>query len=476
MTSLTTMAALNQSLRRIESLITRPAESVVDPDERQAEFDKRLERTHHLMHYLGDPHKKLDIIHIGGTSGKGSVSMLCEAVLLAAGLRVGTHTSPYLQTPLEKVRLNGRIIGPEDALNLVDVVMEAVNQVQQHYPELGNPHYAEAWLGLALRHFADQGCDAAIIEVGMGGRFDSTNVITPQVSVISTVHYDHTLVLGEELEAIAYHKAGIIKPEVPVVSGEMAEEAFRVVEAEAAQKNARLIGIGRDVHYETLTLSDYSGRFTYRGVGMNLENAEIGLIGGHQVSNAAVGLAALEAFADQCGLTLDQQKVREAMQSVRFAGRLEVMQHEPLVVLDGAHNEEKMGALVASIPTLLEHNRVIIVLGMLDTKQVTPIMETLVPVADVVITTAPHVKGKPALTADQLAEAAREVGIKDARSDGEPLEALKLALDLAEPGDLVVVTGSLYLLGTIREYWYPTDQIIEQRTMFPSARPGESTQ
>lgn len=460
--------ALDQALKRIEKLITREAESFADPAERQLEFSQRLERTRRLMAYLGDPQYDLDLIHIGGTSGKGSIAMMCEAMLQASGLKVGTHTSPYLQTPLEKVRVDAQLIAAESALSLADRVMAAVERVQTEHAYLGHPHYAEAWVAMALRHFADKGCDAGVVEVGMGGRYDATNVVLPRVSVISTIHYDHIRVLGDTLAEIAFHKAGIMKPGVPAVVGDLLPEAMQVIEQEAARYGSRLIRVGKDVRCQPTGLSDQGGVFHYRGRCLNMNDVEVGLPGEHQVENAVTALAAIEAFAESKGLYLDEAALRRGLRSVRFAGRIEVMQREPTVILDGAHNEEKIGALVSTLRDLFDYDRLIMVLGMLETKNAEPIVRTLASVADRIITTAPSVKGKPAISAANLAAAARNVGSVQVIANGGPREALEQALKIAKPRDLVVVTGSLYLIGEVRSYWHNAGQIVERRTMFPN--------
>lgn len=458
--------SLNHSLKRIERLITRPAESLDDPEERQAEFRRRLERTRRLMVHLGNPQDAFDLIHIGGTSGKGSVAILCEAMLHALGQHVGTHTSPYLQTPLEKARVDGWLIDLQDAIALTDLVMEAVEAVEQEDAQLGHPHYAEAWLGFALRHFADQRCNAAVVEVGMGGRFDATNIVMPRVSVISTVHYDHMRVLGETLSEIAYHKAGIIKQDVPVVVGNVPHEALTVIREEARQRNARMVRLGQDVRYEPLQLSQQGGRFNYYGLGMQLKDVHLGLLGRYQFINATVALAAMELFAAALGIALDEEALRRGLAGARFAGRMEVMQDHPRVVLDGAHNEEKINALIASIPEVFTYRRLILVLGMLETKAADPIVGALARLADALITTSPQVKGKPALPADELADLARKVGVREVWAEEDPHAALERALSMAAADDLVLATGSLYLIGALRSRWHPTDRIIQQRTMF----------
>lgn len=461
---------LVHALKRFESLITRPAESFDDPEERQAEFQRRLERTRRLMALLGNPQDALDIIHIGGTSGKGSVAILCEAMLHAMGMRVGTHTSPYLQTPLEKARVDGWLIPAEEAIALTERVMQAVNALPAD-GSLGNVHYAEAWLALVLSHFTDRACQTGVIEVGMGGRFDATNIVTPRVSVITTVHYDHTRVLGETLGEIAYHKAGIIKAGVPAVVGEVPEVAWRVIEAEARQRGARLVRLGRDLRYEPIEASQSGGRFRYEGLGLRLDDVRVGLLGAHQFANASAALAALEVYATSQGLALDEGAIREGLATARFAGRLEIMQHRPTVVLDGAHNEEKTSALITALRQMFGQRRLILVLGMLEAKAVEPIVEKLAAIADTVIATYPRVKGKPALPAGELVALAKKAGVRQALAEEMPLDALERALEIAGPDDLVVVTGSLYLIGMVRSHWHSTAEIVSQRTMFPNGFP-----
>lgn len=461
-------SSLNRALKRFEKLITRDAESLDDPHERQIEFQRRLERTRRLMSTLGDPHKKLDTVHIGGTSGKGSVAMMCESILLASGVHVGTHTSPYLQTPLEKVRVDGQLASPEEVIALTDTVMQGVRRVQADSPQLGLQHYAEAWLGLALRHFADRGCTTGLVEVGMGGRYDSTNILTPRVSVISTVHYDHVRVLGDTLAEIAHHKAGIIKAGVPVVVGEVPGEAMGVIEQEAVQHGARLIRIGQEAHYRPLKTDVRGGHFDYTGLHINLHDLHVGLLGAHQITNAAVALAALEACSEVCGVAIDETAIRQGLSRVRFAGRLEVMQQHPTVILDGAHNEEKVHALIAALREIFDYERVILVLGMLETKNAVPILHMLASLADVVVATAPKVKGKPAIPPQDIARILRQDGPREVMTASNPLGALDKALAIATPGDLVVVTGSLYLIGTVRSHWHTVDEIVSLRTMFPN--------
>jgi len=466
---------LTQALKRVERLITREAELISsDPAEREAEFHRRLARTYHLMAALGNPQDAYHTIHIGGTSGKGSVAMICEAILRAAGQRVGTHTTPYLQTPLEKIRVDGALIASDEMVTLIEWLFQHIDQIHAERPDFETVHYAEAWLGLTLAEFARQGVDVGVVEVGMGGRFDSTNVLAPCVSVISTVHYDHMLVLGDTLEDIAYHKAGIIKENTPVVVGDLPPEALSVVARESRLHSAPMVRVGHEVRFEPLSITKEGGRFTYHGLNGSLPDLHLGLLGEHQFGNAAAALAALELYAEETDIPISEDAIRRGLAAARFAGRLEVAQESPMVVLDGAHNEEKIAALVAALPAIFASERLVMLVGMLRTKNELPMLHKLAGIADVVVTTAPTVRGKPASNPEELAAAARQAGVREAIADGNPVEALEKALALTGPDDVLCITGSLYLIGEVRSHWYPADQIVAQQTMFPrnSAREG----
>jgi dihydrofolate synthase/folylpolyglutamate synthase len=364
--------------------------------------------------------------------------------------------------------VDGRLIAPQEAVALADEVMTCVEYIQASWAELGAPHYAEAWLGMALAYFQKQGCEVGVIEVGMGGRYDCTNIITPSVSVISTIHYDHMRVLGETIAEIAYHKAGIIKPGIPIVLGEVeSDEAVAQIEAETRHRGTRLLRLGKEIQVQPTGFSLAGGSFSYRGLDIQLDDLQVGLLGRHQIANAAVALAALEVFCSTHGITLEEATIRRGLAKARFAGRLEIMQDRPTVVLDGAHNQEKMGALVSAIPEVFNYRRLILVLGMLETKDAGPILQALGSLADTIITTSPEVKGKPAVPADELAAMAREHGGGSVVAVDSPHEALDYALSLAEADDLVVVTGSLYLIGEVRSHWFTVEAINQQHTMFP---------
>jgi dihydrofolate synthase/folylpolyglutamate synthase len=255
---------------------------------------------------------------------------------------------------------------------------------------------------------------------------------------------------------------------VPVVAGEMPPEALEVIQAKAVQSNAQLIRIGADVTYQTHSISLRGGQFSYKGIRHSFSNLELGLLGRHQIANAAVALATLELYEAQRGSALDEKAVREGLRRVRFAGRIEIVQQTPMVVLDGAHNEEKIEALVEAIKDIFSYNRLFVVLGMLETKDAESIVQQIASLADVLLATAPQVKGKPAIPPAELVRLASKVGGRLSLNFESPEQALERALGLAGPDDLVLVTGSLYLVGELRAHWHNTSEIIALRKMFIS--------
>ncbi|NDJ54889.1 MAG: hypothetical protein GYB68_17600, partial [Chloroflexi bacterium] len=311
---MTDLKSYFNAVQRLEGLIRGPAERHLTPQERKQAATQRLERTRYLLHRLGLAHINTDLIHIGGTSGKGSIATMCHAILLAQaqelGYSVGLYTSPYLQTATEKLRVDDALVSAEDFVALGESVLSQVDRVKLERLDLGDVQYTEAWLALVLSHFRQSEVRWAVIEVGMGGRHDSTNVIAPSVSVISSVHFDHLRALGPTLSDIAHHKAGIIKPGVPVVVGALRPDAAPVIERVASDQASRLLCAGTDFDVEVSHVERAYSIFDYRGLGFHLRDLRLNLGGLHQVSNAAIALAALETFAEVVGFTLTERAIR----------------------------------------------------------------------------------------------------------------------------------------------------------------------
>jgi dihydrofolate synthase / folylpolyglutamate synthase len=445
--------------------------------ERPAGYDPQvhLSRERMLLHRWGDPHTGYPIAHITGTSGKGSTSSMLAAILRAAGHHTGLHTSPYLQAYTEKIRLDEEYLSIAELAALVDelrVHAAAMEAEGVHGP----PSYFEATVGIALTAFARRGMDAAVVEVGIGGRHDSTNVLLPDVSVITNVGFDHTGILGHTLHDIAYQKAGIIKPGIPAVTAARAPEALAVIRYEAEAFGAPLTTVHVDeadapadaMRATIHALGPEGATFTLRHGDWALENARIQMLGAHQVANAATAVAAARVL-DARGVAIPDDAIRAGLANAFFPGRLEVMQRGPgipTVVIDGAHNPDKARSLVAALRSLFPGKRVVLVLGMVADKDTSAVLDILAPIAAAIITAQAPITNRAVTPAAELAERIRARGIP-AEAEPDPEAAVAFALDLAGPDDLVCVTGSLYLVGAVRRRWIATDDVAVRATSLP---------
>jgi dihydrofolate synthase/folylpolyglutamate synthase len=397
-----------------------------------------LERIHGLLADLGHPEAGLVILQVGGTNGKGSVAALAEAILRAAGLRTGLYTSPHLLDATERIRIDGRPVAPA-ALARVAAVLEP-------RLERGEVSFFEAMTAAGLTAFRDAGVEAAILEVGLGGRWDATTVGTPRVAAVTRIDYDHQEYLGERLTEIAAEKAAIIRGGV-AVSAAQAPEAQAVVEARARAVGVPLALEGRDFS-ATPVASELSGhRLHLAGPGYAHRDVELALLGLFQPGNAAVAVAAAHAFAAAAGGALPEAAVRAGCRSVRWPGRFQVIdvpaagrRGRTRVVLDGAHNPAGAAALAASLRHYFPGARLALVLGISADKDRAGILKALAPgAARIVLTAAGHPRAaRPADLRAALPPTDGEVVLVD-----EPAAALTAAL---EDADVVCVAGSLFLV------------------------------
>lgn len=467
----TAFARYRAAVARTDELVQPADAGGEDLAASQARAARRLERVRRFLAWTGNPQDAYPVVHVAGTSGKGSTSTAVAAILGAAGYRVGVYTSPYLQVATEKLQLDGRLIGGGDFADLVEEVMQAIERwVAGGEEPLA---YAEFWTVLATTWIARSGVDVAVIEVGAGGRLDPTNVVRPAVSVITTVGLDHTATLGGTIPEIAWHKAGIVKPGAPVVTAVTDPEALRVIAAEAAAAGVDLRRVTSEDAAIVVPADPNRGKRPTRAARPETAALRTGLVGGFQASNAATAIAAVRALAEH-GFDVPERAMRDGLRRARIPGRFEVipprLQRQPRVVLDGAHNPEKAAALAASLPPLMAGGgRLVLVLGTLEGKQATAMAAALLPHAWALVATAPRVVAKPAASAAALAEAARAAGYAGPTAhEDDPTRALERAIELADgAGDTVMVTGSLYLVGNVRERWYPSEAIVRQRTPWP---------
>ena len=400
-----------------------------------------------LLGLLGDPHRRFRSLHVAGTNGKGSTAAYLAAMLRAAGYRTGLYTSPHLVSFTERIRIDGVSISEDRVVELA----ERVRHLSRDLPAAEGagpftPTFFEATTAMAFSYFAEEHADIVVAEVGMGGRLDSTNVITPLVSVITNIDLEHTEYLGTTLEQIAAEKAGIIKPGVPVVTGARQPEAVRVIGREAARQGAPLFRMPEDFRAEG-SAPGPPRRFDYRGIGKSYGGLMIPLLGSHQVGNACLALAAIEC-ASRAGIVVPEAAIRSGLEATAWEGRLERLAERPDVYVDGAHNPSSAAVLAGTLQELRHgYRRLVLVLGILQDKERDGILAPLIPLADRVIVTRPGYERAldTAVLAASVRRIHREVTCAETVAD-----ALAAARAEALPDDLIIVTGSLYTVGDAR--------------------------
>jgi dihydrofolate synthase/folylpolyglutamate synthase len=394
-------------------------------------MDFKLERVSLTLERLGNPQRRFPILHVAGTNGKGSVAAMMHAILSAAGYRAGLYTSPHLIELTERIRSGGADIEPAE---VVDLAAEVRGAATARGIDLT---FFEILTVMAFLHFARHRVDVAVVEVGLGGRLDATNVVDPAVAVITTIGRDHTEWLGDSPGQIAAEKGGIIKPGRPVVLGRIDGEARDVLVRIAAERNASLLA--RDSAYR----GSADPRFDFDGLGWHLRGLDIALRGEHQRDNAATALAALAAVRDR--LPVGEAAIRRGLATVRWPGRLDVIASAPLTVLDGAHNLDGVKALGHELPALLAGRPVHVLFAVMGDKDWRPMVDHLAPrCASAVVTEVLRPRGAPA---DIVAELFRRHCPTAAESD--PVRAWRLIAARARPHEAILATGSLFLVGAL---------------------------
>jgi dihydrofolate synthase/folylpolyglutamate synthase len=409
-----------------------------------------------LMEIMGGPHGKFSTVHVAGTNGKGSTSAFLASMLMAAGYRVGLYTSPHLVSFTERIRINNVPIPEARVVGLAKRVREgydSLNAGDRSGPV--SPTFFEVTTAIAFTYFAEEGIDIAVIEVGMGGRLDSTNVITPLVSVITNIDLEHTEFLGNTLEQIAAEKAGIIKPAVPVVTGAVQHEVLAVIERDARAQGSPVYRLSTDFMPANIT-AGLNRRFDYRGIKTSYGALTIGMVGRYQVDNACLALAALECL-HASGIVVDEPAVRSGLRQARWEGRMERVARRPDIYLDGAHNPASAQQLAASVREMLPaYRKLVLVIGILVDKNIRGILGPLVPLADRVVVTKPQYSR--ALDVPTLAAEVRKLHGSVLAAE-TLVDAIGMAKQGASADDLILVTGSLYVVGDARARFAPQDDM-----------------
>lgn len=428
-----------------------------------AAFD--LGRMVDFMRALGDPQNRYPTVHVTGTKGKGSVSAICASVLRAAGYRAGFYTSPHLQDFCERAQVNGELI-PRPAV--IEIVEEMKALVEAGVAP-GITTF-ELTTALAFQYFARAQVDVAVIEVGLGGRLDATNILQPLVSVITSLSYDHTNLLGDTLPQIAAEKGGIIKPGVPLVTAPQKSEALAVLERLAVERGAPLTLIGRDFLAQPTqhSLDEQSFEIWSAAQAQQLAALKIQghavewkpltltlpLLGAHQVENGAVAYATLTLLNER-GLPVAADAIEAGFREVRWPGRFEILRRRPFLVADGAHNRDSAEKLAATLREYFPGQRVTLIFGASSDKDVNGMLDELLPLATrVIFTQAVHPRAQ-----DPEELVARAIAAEAIPSVSR---ALRHALQSAAPDEVIVATGSLFVVAEVREAWRQTETMLRE--------------
>jgi dihydrofolate synthase/folylpolyglutamate synthase len=431
---------------------------------RQARVQKfDLENIRRLASHLGDPQRKFPSVHIAGTNGKGSTAAMLAAILRQAGLRTGLYTSPHLERINERISLDGAPISDDEFARSFTVVREAIEQLLASGELAAHPTYFECLTAMALEIFARHAVEIAVLEVGMGGRLDATNVVVPEVGVITQIDFDHEDYLGHSIEQIAAEKAGIIKPGVPLVLAAERPRARTVIERHAAELGAPVVEIDRDFRLEGLR--DEDGK--YRAVALHVESGERfdlapSLAGRHQLRNALSALAAARILARR-EARISRSAIESGIAAVRWPARLERLGGSPVIYLDGTHNPAGARELVDFWEGHFAGRRVVLVYGAMRDKAVDEIAGLLFPRASAVILTEPR-QSRAISTPVLQAMTGHLNPVCEPVPD--PAAAVERAVESAGPDGIVFITGSLYLAGDLRPV---AEQIARRCASGPSA-------
>lgn len=403
-----------------------------------------LERILYLLKQLGNPHLELQVVHVAGTNGKGSVCKYISSILQKAGFRVGVYLSPHIERFSERIVINDEEISEEDLGMLVEQIQPIVEEMMRN----GNtPTFFEIVTALAFLYFQKKKVDYAVIEVGLGGRFDATNVITPLVSVITNISLEHTNILGNVVSSIAFEKAGVIKDYIPVVTA-ATRVARETIKSVAQERNSPIVCVEKSM-WKRLSYRRNTQEFFIQGAFKDYV-VKTSLLGLHQGENIAVAIAAVERL-QMSGVYIADDDIREGVAAASHPGRMEIVSERPRILLDGAHNPDGMKMLSKTLKMDFSYDRLLLVLGVLKDKDIPMMISSIVPLADLIIVTQSTNSRAydPVLLMEKIQ---RFDPKKEVRVEASVAEAVEHAKRLAKRKDLICVSGSLFTVGEARQY------------------------
>jgi dihydrofolate synthase/folylpolyglutamate synthase len=399
-----------------------------------------LSNIENITRTLGNPHDSLKVIHIGGTNGKGSTAIMMASILRESGYRVGLYTSPHILSFTERIRVNGQSISEAEVAQLTARIRDRIEEAE--IPQQFT--FFDFTTAMAFLYFAESNVDLAIVEVGLGGRLDSTNVAKPRATVITNVSHEHQDVLGESLTEIAREKAGIIKEGVPLVTGVSQKQVFHELEKICQEKEAPLYLMGRDF----LAVREKAGVLRFEGRRWGLSGIEVSLLGEYQIENATMAMGTLETM-EEVGFSVTRESIYRGMKEVDWPGRLEVVRERPWVVLDGAHNPAGAQALSEALSQDFSYDRCYFLLGIMRDKEVEKIVSILAPLSHETVLCKP--RQDRAAPPERLLRAVETAGGKG-RVIPDVAEGLDTLLSMARSDDLICVAGSFYTIGEAKAH------------------------
>ncbi|WP_066311565.1 folylpolyglutamate synthase/dihydrofolate synthase family protein [Bacillus sp. FJAT-29814] len=405
-----------------------------------------LKRMEWMMDKLGHPEAKIKTIHIGGTNGKGSTVTFLRSILQAGGYTVGTFTSPYIEQFNERISINGKPISDQEILDLTNIIRPLADELEE--TELGGPTEFEVITAMSFYYFANNSSvDIVLYEVGLGGRFDSTNIINPLASIITNIGLDHTNILGNTYEEIAFEKAGIIKEHTPIFTAVKHPGALKVIEKQADTMQAPIFKLNHDFsisHHESLT---HGEQFTLQTRFNNLEQLEITMIGQHQTENAALAVTAAQYLTQQGDLILNQQAIRNGLKQAYWPGRFDILSEDPLVIIDGAHNDEGITALVEELTNRYEGKSIHVVFAALKDKKLDAMIAKLDKIASQIsFVSFDFPRAAKAEELVKLSQSPNKLAVDDWQTYiPEEIQSLKSI-------DILVITGSLYFISEAKPF------------------------
>jgi len=401
-----------------------------------------LDRIKRICSLMDNPQDKLKVIHIAGTNGKGSTTTFISSILKEQGYRVGIYTSPYIERFTERIKINDEEIKEEEVAEYLDYLIPLIERVEKE--GYGKPTEFEIITAMAFKYFYDKNVDYVALEVGLGGRFDATNVVNPLLTNITTISYDHMNVLGNTLSQIAYEKAGIIKEGVPLVLYPQEKEAYEVIKQVAKEKGAKIYHV-EELKYNLKENTVDGIIFDVEGY-KNYRDVKINLLGLHQINNALTSIMAVEVLRE-LGVVIDDEALYKGLLEAKWPGRFEILKKNPYIVLDGGHNIQGINALVDSMKHYFNNKKTLIITGMLRDKDYENMLEKLFEISSDFVTVTPN--SPRALSEEELKNIIIAKG-KRAEAKKNIADAVNLAIERSREFDVILFCGSLYMIGEAR--------------------------